>query len=301
MLKTTTKYALGIERVASIRDAWCRTPLAIRDRHQRHWPIPAKWFLGVICLFSLSSQPKPTSIKSTVIWSSNTTWRTATTHFCTNCITRLRHVNMYSRSSGVGELSSTQLWNKCANSSISTGTGMKTMCVSRKSSKNGSLGPTCPPNLVSSKCSSIFCGVPDITVYLSNAGQMEKIEMNRRICRIPYRMGFGWMCQGWGHAATLSTIYNHNSCSPRSAKQCAAAFYLWFQRERNSKWNLHSKRGRLMGIFLHFNFSEYLARVPLLLLCFPLFAIQRNSNWIFEINIYFLFPFRPGVRVQHLA
>lgn len=110
-----------------------------------------------------------TSIKSTVIWSSKTTWRTATTHFCTNCITRLRHVIIYSRSSTVGEstVSSTQLWNKCANSSISTGTGIKTMCVNKKSSKNGSFGPTCPPNLVSNKCSSIFCGVPDITVYLS--------------------------------------------------------------------------------------------------------------------------------------
>lgn len=55
---------------------------------------------------------------------------------------------------------------KLASSSMSIGTGMKTMCVNRKSSKNGSFGPTCPPSRVSKRCSNIFCGVPDITVYL---------------------------------------------------------------------------------------------------------------------------------------
>lgn len=54
-----------------------------------------------------------TSMKSTAIWSSKTTWRTALTHFCTKRITRFLHVTMYSRSSTDGESfpSSTQLWN----------------------------------------------------------------------------------------------------------------------------------------------------------------------------------------------
>lgn len=56
-------------------------------------------------------------------------------------------------------------------SSTSTGIGIKTICVSRKSSKNGSFGPTCPPKRVSNKCSSIFCGVPDITEYLNHGNK----------------------------------------------------------------------------------------------------------------------------------
>lgn len=58
---------------------------------------------------------------------------------------------------------------RLASSSISTGIGMKTICVSKKSSRNGSFGPAWPPRRVSNKCSSIFCGVPDITVYLWNS------------------------------------------------------------------------------------------------------------------------------------
>lgn len=220
-------------------------------------------------------------MKSTVIWSSKTTWRTATTHFCTNCITRLRHVIIYSRSSGVGEwvVSSTQLWNKCANSSISTGTGIKTMCVNRKSSKNGSFGPTCPPNLVSSKCSSIFCGVPDITVYLANARQMKKKVWNEpSILSHSISPGLGL------DTHPRRSQYNHNSYSFRSALQCAA-FHLWFQREPNSKWNLHFNLH--LRIFL---FHILLLNPSALVIFIATFSAprDRNSNWILEINNFFL-------------
>lgn len=63
---------------------------------------------------------------------------------------------------------------KLANSLINIGTGIKTMCVNKKSSRNGSFGPICPPKRVSNKCSSIFCGVPDITVYLSMKANNQK-------------------------------------------------------------------------------------------------------------------------------
>lgn len=67
---------------------------------------------------------------------------------------------------------------KFANSSINAGTGIKTICVNKKSSKNGSFGPTWPPRRVSNKCSNIFCGVPDITVYLKDENHKMKVKQN---------------------------------------------------------------------------------------------------------------------------
>lgn len=107
-----------------------------------------------------------------------------------------------------------------ANSSTSWTTGIKTICVSRKSSKKGSTPLTWLPKRVSNKCSNILEGVPDMTVYLP------KIEQTKFMLHWGKQLKFstGFKLQIWNFK--YKTTLENTKKREKKAKEMNKKTYL---------------------------------------------------------------------------
>lgn len=142
-----------------------------------------------------------------------------------------------------------------ANSSTNWTTGIKTIWVSRKSSRNWSTPAIWLLKRVSSKCSNIFDGVPDITVYLTKSIVVSAIKIK---ANFPIPIGWNIYLKVECMPCCLATRSSTKTSLPCSCNRNVLAstsrrIRLKYSLSTRSKWQFFSLRIIVAALCIHKN------------------------------------------------